>query len=193
MSADDAEFKKLYALLASLSSKTAPRANPAITPMISLMTEEPVMRTVVLDLEKPNEVPVLPRNEVPEEPTEEPSLEQIMSKSSKRSGTSFICEACMKPFSNPASLQLHQKQSEMCTYWFTLPNKDDYPQISTGIHIFMDVMLAEIVSNERTPTECRFCHTTFSNKGNLHKHFHKSTVCNRMAYLRFKSLVANLK
>jgi hypothetical protein len=81
----------------------------------------------------------------------------------------------------------------MCAYWFTLPNKEEYEHNPISIHAFMDEILAETVAVEGSPNECRFCHGTFSNKGNLHKHFHTSIVCNRMAYARFKKVVANLK
>ena len=116
-----------------------------------------------------------------------------MTKSSTRSGTTFTCEACLRVFPSSSNLLTHHKITPMCTHWFTLPNKEEYEHNPTSIHIFMDDILAETVAAEGSPNECRFCHSTFSNKGNLHKHFHTSIVCNRMAYARFKKVVSNLK
>jgi hypothetical protein len=196
MNKEDEEYKKLYSLLSSLSSKTAPHADPAITPVISLMTEKQTSRTLTLDippLEKPVEKPV---EKLVEKPAEKPilsPLEEIMTKSSTRSGTTFTCEACLRVFPSSSNLLTHHKITPMCAQWFTLPNREDYEHNPASIHIFMDDILAETVATEGSPNECRFCHSTFSNKGNLHKHFHTSIVCNRMAYARFKKVVANLK
>ena len=120
-------------------------------------------------------------------------LEEIMTKSSTRSGTTFTCEACLRVFPSSSNLLTHHKITPMCTQWFTLPNREEYDHNPTSIHIFMDDILAETVAADGAPNECRFCHSTFSNKGNLHKHFHTSIVCNRMAYARFKKVVSNLK
>ena len=196
MSKEDEEYKKLYSLLSSLSSKTAPHADPTITPVISLMTEKQTSRTLTLDippLEKPAEKPIEKIvTPIIEKPIMSP-LEEIMTKSSTRSGTTFTCEACLRVFPSSSNLLTHHKITPMCTQWFTLPNREEYDHNPTSIHIFMDDILAETVAADGAPNECRFCHSTFSNKGNLHKHFHTSIVCNRMAYARFKKVVSNLK
>jgi hypothetical protein len=191
MNKEDEEYKKLYSLLSSLSSKNAVATDHVITPVISLMTEKQISRTLTIDipLEKPIE-------KIMDPPIERPilsPLEEIMTKSSTRSGTTFTCEACLRVFPSSSNLLTHHKITPMCAYWFTLPNKEEYEHNPTSIHIFMDDILAETVATEGSPNECRFCHSTFSNKGNLHKHFHTSIVCNRMAYARFKKVVANLK
>ena len=197
MSKEDDEYKKLYSLLSSLSSKTTPQTVRSITPVISLMTEKQTSRTLILDIppldtpivEKPVEKPV---ESVVEKPALSP-LEEIMSKSSKRSGITFTCDACMRTFPSSSQLLTHHKITPMCANWFSLLNKEEYKYVPTSIHIFMDDILAETVAAEDSPNKCRFCHSTFSNKGNLHKHFHTSIVCNRMAHARFKKVVANLK
>jgi len=181
MSTEDAEYKKLYTLLTSLSSKTAPRTNQVITPMISLENEEKTSRILTLDV---------------------PPLEKLVHQSNpptpkveKRpiSPREFPCDACFRTFPTYSQLQTHLKITPMCASWETLPNKEEYYHNPPSIHIYMDELLAETVATEGKPTECRFCHNSFSNKGNLHKHFHTSIVCNRMAYARFKKVVANLK
>ena len=60
MSTDDAEYQKLYKLLSSLSSKTAPQSNHIITPMISL-EEGKTSRTLTLDI-PPVRSPTPPHN-----------------------------------------------------------------------------------------------------------------------------------
>lgn len=50
MSKDDDEYTKLYNLLASLSSKTAPRTNQIITPMISLLSDDKPMNKLTIDI-----------------------------------------------------------------------------------------------------------------------------------------------
>ena len=208
MSKEDEEYKKLYSLLSSLSSKNAQRSDHTITPVISLMTEKQTGRTLTLDI-PPLELPVPDKNptlpiktqieppvEIPSSPIKIPAaspLEEIMKKSSTRSKTTFTCDACLRVFPSSSNLLTHHKITPMCANWVTLPNKEEYEHVPTSIHIFMDEILAETVAVEGSPNECRFCHGTFSNKGNLHKHFHTSIVCNRMAYARFKKVVANLK
>jgi hypothetical protein len=193
---EDEEYKKLYNLLSRLSSKNAPATDHKITPVISLMTEKQTSRTLTLDI-PPLEIVAEKIIEKPvEKPAEKPvlsPLEEIMTKSSKRSGTTFTCEACLRVFPTSSNLLTHHKITPMCAYWFTLPNKEEYEHVPTSIHIFMDEILAETVAVDGSPNKCRFCHSTFSNKGNLHKHFHTSIVCNRMAYARLKKVIANLK
>ena len=182
MSTEDAEYKKLYALLSSLSSKTAPRTNHAITPMISLVNEEKTSRTLTLELPFPDGSPITT-------PIERPVVEKV----DKPVSSTHPCEACFRVFPTPNALQTHLKITPMCTRWFTLPNREEYQHNPSSIHLYMDELLAETVEEDGQPLRCRFCHVTFSNKGNLHKHFHTSIVCNRMAYARFKKIVANLK
>jgi len=192
----DAEYQKLYKLLSSLSSKTAPLSNHIITPMISL-AEGKTSRTLTLDIpparsptpplqiEKIENVAVLPTvlpAVLPDTIIEEPVNKK-----------SLICDACHRVFPTISNLQTHHKITPMCAQWFTLPNKEDYVFLTSSIHMYMDELLAETVAAEGSISTCRFCHITFSNKGNLHKHFHTSIVCNRLAYARFKTIAANLK
>jgi uncharacterized CHY-type Zn-finger protein len=195
MSTDNAEYQKLYKLLASLSSKTASQSNHIITPMISL-AEGKTSRTLTLDI--PLDTPV--RSPTPplqiEKPTPLaaalPEAIQIVAEDPVPKKP-IICDACHRVFPTLSNLQTHNKITPMCAQWFTLPNKEDYVFLSSSIHMYMDELLAETVAAEGSVSTCRFCHITFSNKGNLHKHFHTSIVCNRMAYARFKKIAANLK
>jgi uncharacterized CHY-type Zn-finger protein len=195
MSTDDAEYQKLYKLLSSLSSKTAPLSNHIITPMISL-AEGKTSRTLTLDI--PLDTPV--RSPTPPLQIEKPTplaaalpaalpivAEEPVPKKP------IICDACHRVFPTLSNLQTHHKITPMCAQWFTLPNKEDYVFLTSSIHMYMDELLAETVAAEGFISTCRFCHITFSNKGNLHKHFHTSIVCNRLAYARFKTIAANLK
>lgn len=196
MSTDDAEYQKLYKLLSSLSSKTAPQSNHIITPMISL-AEGKTSRILTLDI-PPVRSPTPPLQiEKPTPLTEElpaalPAAIPIVAEELVPKKP-IICDACHRVFPTLSNLQTHHKITPMCAQWFTLPNKEDYVFLSSSIHMYMDELLAETVAAEGSVSTCRFCHITFSNKGNLHKHFHTSIVCNRMAYARFKKIAANLK
>jgi uncharacterized CHY-type Zn-finger protein len=191
MSTDDAEYQKLYKLLSSLSSKTAPQSNHIITPMISL-AEGKTSRTLTLDI-PPVRSPTPPLQiEKTENVTALPQVLPIVVEEQVPK-TSIICDACHRVFPTISNLQTHHKITPMCAQWFTLPNKEDYVFLSSSIHMYMDELLAETVAAEGSISTCRFCHITFSNKGNLHKHFHTSIVCNRLAYARFKTIAANLK
>ena len=192
MSTDDAEYQKLYKLLSSLSSKTAPQSNHIITPMISL-AEGKTSRTLTLDI-PPVRSPTPPLQIEKPTPLAEvlPAAIPIVAEESVPKKP-IICDACHRVFPTVSNLQTHHKITPMCAQWFTLPNKEDYVFLSSSIHMYMDELLAETVAAEGSISTCRFCHITFSNKGNLHKHFHTSIVCNRLAYARFKTIAANLK
>jgi len=179
MSTDDAEYKKLYSLLTSLSSKTSQRTNDVITPMISLENEDKTSRTLTLD--------------IPLDPPARSITPPLRIEKRPVSPKEFPCDGCFRVFPSYSHLQTHLKITPMCAGWATLPNKEEYYHNPPSIHIYMDELLAETVAAENKPNECQFCHNSFSNKGNLHKHFHTSIVCNRMAYARFKKVVANLK
>ena len=195
MSTDDAEYQKLYKLLSSLSSKTAPLSNHIITPMISL-AEGKTSRTLTLDipLDPPARSPTPPLQIEKSAPLAEklPAALPIVAEDPVPKKP-IICDACHRVFPTLSNLQTHHKITPMCAQWFTLPNKEDYVFLSSSIHMYMDELLAETVAAEGSISTCRFCHITFSNKGNLHKHFHTSIVCNRLAYARFKTIAANLK
>jgi hypothetical protein len=188
MSTNDDEYTKLYNLLSSLSSKST-GTNPVVTPMISLM-DIPIKTLVISESMgepsiKKEEIPVT--KNIVYKPVSE--LEELMLQTTHHS---VSCEACLKTFPNTSLLQSHHRHSEMCAYFIGLPNKTDYEVTPISIHVLVDELLSKAVTEEGTTSKCPFCKTTFSTKGNLHKHFHHAVVCNRMAYVRFKQIVGAL-
>jgi hypothetical protein len=102
----------------------------------------------------------------------------------------FKCGACMKSFSTKASLRRHQDRFTVCKDWIELPQKTDIAKLTRGIHLIIDELLDKSIGEK--DLECRFCKARFTSKGNHHKHFNYSTVCNRMAYQEFKRLFNEL-
>jgi len=191
-SAKNEEFNKLYHMLRSLSSKTGNQViTPHVTPMISLMDIH--MKTLAIDTDENKE------SDTKESDTKEHSIKEasiILTPISEHSSLSHVttvsCDACLKTFPTTVALQSHIKYSEMCTYWNTIPDKKEFEVVPKSIHVLVDELLREAVTIKGTISQCQFCKTTFSTKGNLHKHFHSSIVCNRMAYAHFKKVVAAL-
>ena len=196
MSAEkDEEFSKLYHMLRSLSSKTGNQVNtPHVTPMISLM--DIPMKTLVIDTDE-NKESATKEHDIKETsviltPISEYSSLSHVTSVNKIDINTVSCDACLKTFPTTSALQSHVKYSEMCTYWNTLPNKKEFEIVPKSIHVLVDELLSEAITVKGTTTQCQFCKTTFSTKGNLHKHFHHAIVCNRMAYVQLKKVVAAL-
>jgi hypothetical protein len=101
----------------------------------------------------------------------------------------FKCEACMKSFATKGSKRRHQERFTVCKEWIELPQKTDINKLTKGIHLIVDELLEKSIGDGGL--ECKFCKAKFTTKGNHHKHFNSSTVCNRMAYQEFKQLFSN--
>lgn len=101
----------------------------------------------------------------------------------------FKCGACMKTFATKQSLQRHQDRFIVCKEWIELPQKMDINKLTKGIHLIVDELLEKSIGDGGL--ECKYCKAKFTTKGNHHKHFNSSTVCNRMAYQEFKRLFNN--
>ena len=95
------------------------------------------------------------------------------------------CEACTKTFINNILLKKHHEKNQACVKWISFPQKSD-THLKKGLHLIIDDLLKCSISIDGK-LECKHCSSTFTNNGNLHKHFNTSTVCNRLAYQEFKS------
>jgi len=99
------------------------------------------------------------------------------------------CNACSKIFTVKASLKRHLNNNKMCVDWIS--NKQEHVNLDKGLHLVLDSLLSRAVS-EDDKLECRWCNSSFTNKGNLHKHFNGATLCNQFAYQEFKRIFLNL-
>jgi uncharacterized CHY-type Zn-finger protein len=100
------------------------------------------------------------------------------------------CEACMKTFRKESYLKRHYDKNTSCVTWNALPQKHNI-DLPKGLHLILDDLLKNSISID-DKLECKFCNSTFTNTGNLHKHFNVSHVCNRLAYDEFKKNFNNL-
>lgn len=123
---------------------------------------------------------------------DEPKREEPIKEQSKKEKPleDVRCGACMKTFSTKASMLRHQNRFTVCKEWIERPQKIEIDKLSKGIHLIIDELLDKAICDKEL--ECKFCKARFVTKGNHHKHFNTSTVCNRMAYQEFKRLFNEL-
>ena len=96
----------------------------------------------------------------------------------------------MKTFRKESYLKRHHDKNISCVTWNALPQKHNI-DLPKGLHLILDDLLKHSISID-DKLECKFCNSTFTNTGNLHKHFNVSHVCNRLAYDEFKKHFNNL-
>ena len=206
------EYQRLYTLLSSLSSKTRVGPEPAIVPMISIF--EDTKRTnrsnktvrhkrPIDDIKEAHSLPVV-KEEIKEEPVqkEEPPLPQKRRKpiigemeetpEKHKKNKTFECSGCFKRYRTKEDLETHYGMTEMCRRWMELPNHEEYGTPALPIHMFLDELLTRSITGDK-PMQCRFCKTTFVNRGNHHKHFYNAYVCNRLAFAECKQLLQTLQ
>ena len=109
----------------------------------------------------------------------------------KKKPEEIKCKACSKSFATDESLKRHHDKTPVCINWLSLPQNTNIVQLPKGLHLIVDELLEKSVS-ANGKLQCKFCNSTFINKGNLHKHFNTSNVCNRLAYQDFKRLFDSL-
>jgi len=116
-------------------------------------------------------------------------IEKNLSKceiSENNASDKIVCKACNKTFSSKKSLKLHEHRNPVCIKWLSIEN----PTIKREDINFIDCIedlkksVTIIVSNEEL-IQCKHCLHTFSNIGNLNKHYKKSVVCNYIALDEF--------
>ena len=206
------EYQRLYTLLSSLSSKTRAGPEPPIVPMISIFEDNKRSNRSNKTArhkrnnddykEIPKEVPA-PLPAVKEEIKEEPpkrkkpiigDLDDPIDNAldAKKRAKAFECSGCFKRYRTKADLETHYGMTEMCKRWMALPNHEEYGTPALPIHMFLDELLTQSITGDK-PLQCRFCKTTFVNRGNHHKHFYNAYVCNRLAFAECKQLLQTLQ
>jgi hypothetical protein len=108
----------------------------------------------------------------------------------KKPPAEFKCEACIRIFSTQKYLDKHYNNNVVCKKWIELPKKPSMLKLTKGIHLIIDDLLENAIT-DNNKLECKFCKYIFSTKGNLHKHFNTSALCNGMACSEFKIVVSN--
>jgi hypothetical protein len=102
------------------------------------------------------------------------------------------CKACKKTFTAESSLRRHYRRYPVCLDFMALPESVNNVKIDRGLHYILDELLSKSVSLNGAK-ECRWCKTTFTTIGNLHKHLNNSKVCNKMSIQEFKKLFLGLE
>jgi hypothetical protein len=116
------------------------------------------------------------------------SKEKLKEKT-KETSPILSCDACNKVFSTQIYLDNHYKNTTVCKKWIELAEKP--PIVNTkGIHLIIDELLEKAIT-DNNKLECKYCRYVFSIKGNLHKHYNTSILCNSLAIDEFKKLMNN--
>jgi hypothetical protein len=100
----------------------------------------------------------------------------------------IMCHACHKKFSTKNSLTRHEEHSPVCLKWLSQEPQDSLCHSLNLFGIIEDAKKNSI-SMDDTNT-CLHCNSSFSNIGNLHKHYKTATTCNRLA---IKSFINRIK
>jgi hypothetical protein len=175
---EKAEFDKLYAQLSSLSAKRPEETVPSIAP---LPVPEPSIENVSTEFDEVYEqiIRIITMK----------SQMQSIAPPIKPPKTIPQCTACHKIFSTKGSLIRHRQTTTICQKWLALPEEQQLPIIDKPIHMISDDYLKKATTGDK-PFQCRFCSTIFTNRGNHNKHYQTAQICNRMAYIEYKRLVA---
>jgi hypothetical protein len=194
---EQAEFNKLYAQLAALSSRKKEEVSLApIAPVAPVAPIAPVVPLAPL-------APLVPLAQVQEQNEFDEIYAQIVRMIAmktqlephvllpppKKQQNDLQCEACCKTFCNSSSFIRHKRLSEACKKWYALPEEQQPPLATMPIHEMVNELLERAITGVN-PLTCKFCSTTFYNRGNHHKHYQSAQTCNRMAYAEFKRITA---
>lgn len=107
----------------------------------------------------------------------------------------YSCRGCDKAFIAESLLSDHLERSKSCKKWLELSEENQQIILQKPIHLFIDECLSQSITSESSSNnkfECKFCNSSFVNKGNLHKHFTTSISCNRLSYHEFKQKILSI-
>jgi hypothetical protein len=107
------------------------------------------------------------------------------------------CVACCKAFVSKQSLERHKERHPLCKQWEEMPTKEETPKDSAydwALKLIEDNLgTSDFPHNHQKRIKCKYCQIDFSNVGNLHKHFNRSVVCNKLAYKAIKEAFTAVK
>jgi hypothetical protein len=195
---EQAEFNKLYAQLAALSSRKKEEVPPVeasipIAPSTAIMPVELLLPSVVHESHitstqnEFDEIYAQIVRMIAMKTQLEPRI--LLPPPKPKPINELQCEACCKSFCTSITFLRHKRTSEACKAWYALPEEQQPPMVTTPIHEMVNIWLERAITGEQ-PLTCKFCSTTFYNRGNHHKHYQSAQTCNRMAYAEFKRIVA---
>lgn len=107
----------------------------------------------------------------------------------------YICKGCDKGFIAESLLVDHQDKIKSCKKWSESSEEVQHTILQKPIHLFIDECLSKSITSDTSSDnkfECKFCNSSFVNKGNLHKHFTTSIACNRLSYHEFKKFFLSI-
>ncbi len=100
------------------------------------------------------------------------------------------CDACHKMFTTKSSLKRHHERNAICKKWISMEiaRPINYNMHNMSIVDFIENIKNKITVKKRKDEiiQCNQCYASFSNIGNLNKHYKTSVVCNNMAYVDFE-------
>ena len=194
---EQAEFNKLYAQLAALSSRKKEEVAPVvpseaiipIEPLLPCSPPEPVTICATSTQNEFDEIYAQIVRMIAMKTQLEPRILLPPPPNKPKPKNDLQCEACCKTFCTSSTFLRHKRTSEACKAWYALPEEQQPPIVTTPIHEMVNIWLERAITGEQ-PLTCKFCSTTFYNRGNHHKHYQSAQTCNRMAYAEFKRIVA---
>jgi hypothetical protein len=98
---------------------------------------------------------------------------------------SFQCGACLKHFATKHSLGRHHERFPVCASW--QEGSDDMPAGIGSAYDWAITKIEDAITADDDYSTCKFCSTSYSSPGNLHKHLRSSVPCNRLAYTAIKN------
>jgi len=108
-----------------------------------------------------------------------------------------ICMGCSRSFTKRSSIQRHYQRSPACVAWINSNSStssadeksdNDIPP-PDALHKLVNTIATEAMSSVNEDSiVCLYCHKTFSNMGNMHKHYTNAVACNRLACKKFMEL-----
>ena len=187
---EQAEFNKLYAQLTALSSRKKEVAPlPEVVPVAQVAPVAPVAQVApVQEQNEFNEIYAQIVRMIAMKTQLEPHVLLPPPKKINQQND-LQCDACCKTFCNSSSFIRHKRLSEACKKWYALPEEQQPPLATMPIHEMVNELLERAITGDQ-PLTCKFCSTTFYNRGNHHKHYQSAQTCNRMAYAEFKRITA---